>query len=283
MNPHPTLRPAPMRVPAEGAQPPEAFSKDKTGTGLKPVYDAAGNVTGYMEVQDSRPVGVTPKYLIGIGPAQGIVKPYNSVLAKNPNYRPSNTLPASHIKSAKQAAIRDSEEIEAKKRYAEQLKRDRIAEQTQEAITLDQRRQALLAQPEVQDLSQQLEDGYHQIAAVENTEELQEFCDANEIPIHLDAGEDLESLRAIIRGMFQQHIETVLRKQQGLDQEEQDGAEVGIYERALVLVRKEKKATVPMLKQKLEIEYNAAVELINKLEQNGVITAKDSTGKRKVL
>lgn len=278
-----SLRPAAIRVPAEGAQLPADFNADKTGTGLRPVMDEAGNITGYVEVARPRVTAITPKYLIGTGPCQGIVKLYNPVLAQNKNYRPSNSLPPAHVKSAKAAAQLDHETTEAQRRYAEQTKRQRLQEQAQEAITLEERRRTLLAQPEIVDLQEQLEDGYNQIAGVENIEELQEFCDANDVAIQLDPAEDLELLRATVRGMFEQHIENLVVKQAGPKEPAAEGDEDPLLTKARDLVLETGKTNTSFLKQKLGVGFAKATELLDKLEVSGVVGPKGANGRRDVL
>jgi len=209
------------------------------------------------------------------------VRVYNPTLAQNKHYRPSNALPATHVQSAQRAAVRTQETLEAQRSYADAAKKKRIQDQDTETRNLQARREALLAMPAVENLQQQLDDAYHQIAAVEDVGELQEFCDANSLSIQLDPVEDLESLRATVRGMFEQHIEALALTEEG----KANGGESGdaLLDKARALVLETGKTNTSFLKQKLGINLEKANELLDQLEAAGVVSAKGAGGKREVL
>ena len=61
--------------------------------------------------------------------------------------------------------------------------------------------------------------------------------------------------------------------------EEQDS----LYESALKIIKNEKKASTSFLQRKLQIGYNRAARIIDQMEENGVISKANHTGKREVL
>ena len=64
-----------------------------------------------------------------------------------------------------------------------------------------------------------------------------------------------------------------------LSKEEQDS----LYESALKIIKNEKKASTSFLQRKLQIGYNRAARIIDQMEENGVISKANHTGKREIL
>ena len=65
-------------------------------------------------------------------------------------------------------------------------------------------------------------------------------------------------------------------------------AEIGsgqdeLYEEALKIVQTEKKASTSFLQRKLQIGYNRAARIIDQMENNGIVSKANHTGKREVL
>ncbi len=56
-----------------------------------------------------------------------------------------------------------------------------------------------------------------------------------------------------------------------------------LYDEAVTLVRQSDKASVTHLQRELQVGYNRAIRLMESLEQTGVVSAADSSGKRNVL
>ena len=56
-----------------------------------------------------------------------------------------------------------------------------------------------------------------------------------------------------------------------------------LYETALKIVQSEKKASTSFLQRKLQIGYNRAARIIDQMENNGVVSKANHTGKREVL
>ena len=56
-----------------------------------------------------------------------------------------------------------------------------------------------------------------------------------------------------------------------------------LYEQAVQLVVREKKASTSFVQRHLKIGYNRAATIIEEMERNGVISAANHVGKREVL
>jgi S-DNA-T family DNA segregation ATPase FtsK/SpoIIIE len=72
---------------------------------------------------------------------------------------------------------------------------------------------------------------------------------------------------------------------QGEEQElfEGDGGEGDLFDRAVEIVRRDRKASTSYLQRRLSIGYNRAATLMERLEKEGVISAANGAGKREVL
>ncbi len=62
-----------------------------------------------------------------------------------------------------------------------------------------------------------------------------------------------------------------------------DGEGGNLYDRAVALVCRERKATTSYLQRRFGIGYNKAANLIEQMEKAGVISAPNHVGKREVL
>jgi S-DNA-T family DNA segregation ATPase FtsK/SpoIIIE len=67
----------------------------------------------------------------------------------------------------------------------------------------------------------------------------------------------------------------------GMDGE--DGDEGDLYQRAVEVVVRDKKPSTSYVQRRLKIGYNRAASLIERMEQEGVISAPNHAGKREVL
>jgi S-DNA-T family DNA segregation ATPase FtsK/SpoIIIE len=56
-----------------------------------------------------------------------------------------------------------------------------------------------------------------------------------------------------------------------------------LYDKAVALILRDKKASTSYVQRCLQIGYNRAARLIDKMEQEGVISAPNHVGKREVL
>jgi len=60
-------------------------------------------------------------------------------------------------------------------------------------------------------------------------------------------------------------------------------SEGDIYKKAVMIVRRDKKASISYVQRQLRIGYNRAANLIEKMEQEGIITQPSISGKREVI
>ena len=56
-----------------------------------------------------------------------------------------------------------------------------------------------------------------------------------------------------------------------------------LYEQAVAIVRNDKKASTSYIQRRLGIGYNKAASLIERMEDEGVITPADHVGRREVI
>ena len=56
-----------------------------------------------------------------------------------------------------------------------------------------------------------------------------------------------------------------------------------LYEQAVAIVRNDKKTSISYVQRRLRIGYNRAASLIERMEEEGVISAPDHSGKREIL
>jgi DNA segregation ATPase FtsK/SpoIIIE, S-DNA-T family len=71
----------------------------------------------------------------------------------------------------------------------------------------------------------------------------------------------------------------------GEDQElfEGDGSDADLFDRAVEIVRRDRKASTSYLQRRLSIGYNRAATIMERMEKEGVISAANGAGKREVL
>lgn len=56
-----------------------------------------------------------------------------------------------------------------------------------------------------------------------------------------------------------------------------------LYNQAVEIVRNDKKATISYIQRRLSVGYNKAATLIERMEEEGIVSAPDHTGKRQIL
>lgn len=62
-----------------------------------------------------------------------------------------------------------------------------------------------------------------------------------------------------------------------------DNSDEDLYNKAVMIVRRDKKPSISYIQRQLRIGYNRAATLIEKMEQNGVVTAAGISGKREII
>jgi DNA segregation ATPase FtsK/SpoIIIE, S-DNA-T family len=62
-----------------------------------------------------------------------------------------------------------------------------------------------------------------------------------------------------------------------------DGSDADLFDRAIEIVRRDRKASTSYLQRRLSIGYNRAATLMERMEKEGVISAANGAGKREVL
>lgn len=61
------------------------------------------------------------------------------------------------------------------------------------------------------------------------------------------------------------------------------GGDEDLYNKAVMIVRRDKKASISYVQRQLRIGYNRAATLIEKMEEQGVVTAPNISGKREII
>tara|TARA_B100000029_G_scaffold214462_1_gene212401 strand:+ start:1893 stop:3974 length:2082 start_codon:yes stop_codon:yes gene_type:complete len=80
------------------------------------------------------------------------------------------------------------------------------------------------------------------------------------------------------------YIEEIISKKTSDAEDVVSGSEEDeLYETALKIIKTEKKASTSFLQRKLQIGYNRAARIIEKMEENGLVTKANHVGKREVL
>ena len=59
--------------------------------------------------------------------------------------------------------------------------------------------------------------------------------------------------------------------------------EAGLYEQAVAVVVRDKKASTSYVQRRLQIGYNRAASLIERMEKEGVVGPPNHAGKREIL
>ena len=62
-----------------------------------------------------------------------------------------------------------------------------------------------------------------------------------------------------------------------------DSDDNNLYNKAVMIVRRDKKASISYVQRQLRIGYNRAATLIEKMEENGIVSVPNISGKREVI
>jgi DNA segregation ATPase FtsK/SpoIIIE, S-DNA-T family len=69
----------------------------------------------------------------------------------------------------------------------------------------------------------------------------------------------------------------------GLGGEGEEGEDAGLYRQAVDIVLREGKASTSFIQRKLQIGYNRAARLIERMEEDGIVSPANHAGKREIL
>jgi S-DNA-T family DNA segregation ATPase FtsK/SpoIIIE len=99
--------------------------------------------------------------------------------------------------------------------------------------------------------------------------------------------EEVESIAEAVRKQGTPHyVDGITDTPSGVDGAGFDGratSEDDIYDMAVAIVLRDRKASTSYIQRRLSIGYNRAADLIERMEQEGLISAAGSTGKREIL
>jgi S-DNA-T family DNA segregation ATPase FtsK/SpoIIIE len=99
---------------------------------------------------------------------------------------------------------------------------------------------------------------------------------------------EVETVAAFLRAQGQpQYLEdiTAAEDDEGEDGGTGEGGMSGddLYDRAVAIVTRDRKASTSYIQRRLQIGYNRAASLMEKMEREGVVTAANHAGKRDIL
>jgi len=96
---------------------------------------------------------------------------------------------------------------------------------------------------------------------------------------------EIEKVTSYIRAQGNpDYIEDIITKQNNNSEDLMSSAEEDeLYQTAVKIIKTEKKASTSFLQRKLQIGYNRAARIIEKMEENGLVSKANHVGKREVL
>ena len=96
---------------------------------------------------------------------------------------------------------------------------------------------------------------------------------------------EIEKVTSYIRAQGNpDYIQDIVTKKSGMTDDLLSGGEEDeLYQTALQIIKTEKKASTSFLQRKLQIGYNRAARIIDKMEENGLVSKANHVGKREVL
>jgi S-DNA-T family DNA segregation ATPase FtsK/SpoIIIE len=111
------------------------------------------------------------------------------------------------------------------------------------------------------------------------------FCSDTEIEniVNFIKGQDLSEFEDAEKISFEVPLPTSSGSASGGDDEFASGSDEDLYNKAVLIVRRDKKASISYVQRQLRIGYNRAATLIEKMEENGVVSAPNISGKREVI
>ena len=96
---------------------------------------------------------------------------------------------------------------------------------------------------------------------------------------------EIEKITSFLRAQGDpDYIEEITLEKRNEDSETNiNDSDDDLYETAIQIVKNEKKASTSFLQRKLQIGYNRAARMIDQMEENGIVSKANHTGKREVL
>ncbi len=96
----------------------------------------------------------------------------------------------------------------------------------------------------------------------------------------------VDILKAQGAPQYRQDVTEEPNENAGLDEPELfdgDGSDSDLFDRAIEIVRRDRKASTSYLQRRLSIGYNRAATLVERLEKEGIISTANGAGKREIL
>jgi S-DNA-T family DNA segregation ATPase FtsK/SpoIIIE len=111
------------------------------------------------------------------------------------------------------------------------------------------------------------------------------FCSDIEIEniVNSIKNQDLSEFEEVEKISFDESLANLESQSDGNDSGSMEGDDQDIYKKAVMIVRRDKKATISYIQRQLRIGYNRAANLIEKMEQDGIVTQPSVSGKREVI
>ena len=120
------------------------------------------------------------------------------------------------------------------------------------------------------------------------------FSEAGRVPVRIHAAfisdEELTAIGDFLREQGEPEYAEGVTSEEGAEDESvetvssvKEAKSADLYEQAKEIVLRDKKPTISYLQRRLAIGYNKAATLIERMEEEGVISAADASGKRHIL
>lgn len=111
------------------------------------------------------------------------------------------------------------------------------------------------------------------------------FCSDTEIEniVNFIKDQDLSEFGEGEKISFEASLPRESSGSSGSDDYEGGGSDGDLYNKAVMIVRRDKKASISYVQRQLRIGYNRAATLIEKMEEQGVVTPPNISGKREVI
>ena len=96
---------------------------------------------------------------------------------------------------------------------------------------------------------------------------------------------EIEKITSFLRSQGNpDYIEEITKfEEKSMNDKDSNEEQDDLYDSALKIVQTEKKASTSFLQRKLQIGYNRAARIIDQMEDNGIVSKANHTGKREVL